>query len=464
MNLDKLSLIEKICYEIIDESIKDLLINFKFLDLALSTFNFSVIDSTEITEIATDGSTIYFNADFLIKRFKLINTNQGSNYCNITRMIMHSLIHCLFHHSKVFYKEGKVIENLYDLACDICCEYIIDDFENPIFGNKRSQKEIEKTNVYIKIKNNLLKKFNNGNFVVNNIYNYLLTCTMEQLELYQRLFVIDQHYNWKYQVDNDDKQNENQEKVKEETRDKVLEYTKTGIEILEKIKGSKSSQMHNHLKVATSTKYDYKKFLRRFMEFKEVLAVDVDSFDPIYYTLGLSLYKNIPLIEYNEVKEEYKIQDLVLVIDTSASTYGRLVSKFISETWAIISQIIGSGNQENKLRLHIIQSDSVVQDYKLIENNEQFKDYIDHFEVIGGGGTDFRPALEYIDVMREEQKFENLKGVLYFTDGFGEYPNKALDFETVFVFCIDDEFIVDDISVPSWAMKLILSKNDLLED
>ena len=54
--------------------------------------------------------------------------------------------------------------------------------------------------------------------------------------------------------------------------------------------------------------------------------------------------------------------------------------------------------------------------------------------------------------------------LIYFTDGFGEYPKKALDFETVFVFCIDDEFIVDDISVPSWAMKLILSKNDLLED
>ena len=72
---------------------------------------------------------------------------------------------------------------------------------------------------------------------------------MEQLELYQKLFVIDEHYHWLYQANDEEQQNENQEKVKEETRDKVLEYTKTGIEILEKIKGSKSSQMHNHLKV-----------------------------------------------------------------------------------------------------------------------------------------------------------------------------------------------------------------------
>ena len=88
---------------------------------------------------------------------------------------------------------------------------------------------------------------------------------------------------------------------------------------------------------------------------------------------------------------------------------------------------------------------------------------MDNFELHGGGGTDFRPALEMVSVMREEMKFKKLKGVLYFTDGFGEYPQKPLDFETIFVFCIDDEYITDDIAVPSWAMKIVLSKDELLE-
>lgn len=456
MNQERLEMIEKISYQIIDQSIKDLLMNFKFLDLALSTVNFSSIDSEDISQIGTDGKTIYFNAEYLIEKFQ---KPKDDNRINNTRMIMHSLLHCLFYHPDVLLKEKDVEAQLYDIACDIVTEYIIDDLNNPIFGSKKTANEAEKINVYLKIKNNLIKKFNNPNFILKNIYKYLFDCSVDQLELYKKLFTIDEHYNWNYQKDQED-----DDQIKDDANkwEKVLQYTQTGIDILEKIKGSKPSELHNQLKVQTSTKYDYRNFLKRFMEYKEVLKVDVDSFDPIYYTLGLNLYKNVPLIEYNEVTEKYEIEDLVLIIDTSASTYGKLVKKFISETWSIITQVF-EGNNETSLRLHIIQSDAAVQNYQLIENFEQFKEYIDNFELFGGGGTDFRPALEMVSVMQEEMKFKKLKGVLYFTDGFGEYPRNPLNFETIFVFCIDDEFISDEIIVPSWAMKIVLSKEDLLE-
>lgn len=456
MNQDRIELIEKISYEIIDESIKDLLMNFKFLDLALSSISFSSIDSDQISQIGTDGKIIYFNSNYLIEKFKEVKTETTINN---TRMIMHSLLHCLFYHPSVMINEDTIVESLWDLACDIATEYMIDDFNNPIFGSKKTSKEAEKINVYIKIKNHLIKKFNNDNFIVKNLYKYLLDCSYEQVELYKKLFTIDEHYNWNYFKNEDEEQiNEDKEKW-----DKVVEYTKTGIDILEKIKGTKPSELHNQLKVLTSTKYDYKKFLLRFMEYKEEIGVDLDTFDPIYYTLGLSLYKNVPLIEYNEVKEIKRIEDLVLIIDTSASTYGRLVKKFISETWSIISQLFDD-SLDYKVRLHIIQSDAAVQNYQLIESYEQYKEYMDNFELFGGGGTDFRPALEMVNVMKEEKKFNDLKGVLYFTDGYGEYPKQALDFDTVFVFCIDDEYISDEIVVPSWAMKIVLSKEDILED
>ena len=95
MNQEKIEMIEKISYQIIDEAIKDLLINFKFLDLALSTINFSTIDSELISQIGTDGKTIYFNANYLIEKFK---KQKDDNIINNARMIMHSLIHCLFYH------------------------------------------------------------------------------------------------------------------------------------------------------------------------------------------------------------------------------------------------------------------------------------------------------------------------------------------------------------------------------
>ena len=43
---------------------------------------------------------------------------------------------------------------------------------------------------------------------------------------------------------------------------------------------------------------------------------------------------------------------------------------------------------------------------------------------------------------------------MYFTDGFGEYPKKPTDYETVFVFYGDEER--EEKKVPDWAVKLYL--------
>ena len=74
MELEQLQKVEKIALEIIDETIKDLLINYKFLDLALSTINFRSVDSSQVTTIGTDGKTIYYNSLYLIEKFKLLNS------------------------------------------------------------------------------------------------------------------------------------------------------------------------------------------------------------------------------------------------------------------------------------------------------------------------------------------------------------------------------------------------------
>ncbi len=56
------------------------------------------------------------------------------------------------------------------------------------------------------------------------------------------------------------------------------------------------------------------------------------------------------------------------------------------------------------------------------------------------------------------QEFGQLKGLIYFTDGKGIYPAKAPSFQTAFVFLKED---YEDVSVPPWAMKLLLSEEDL---
>ena len=73
-------------------------------------------------------------------------------------------------------------------------------------------------------------------------------------------------------------------------------------------------------------------------------------------------------------------------------------------------------------------------------------------------GTDFRPVFSYVEKLREAGELRNLKGLMYFTDGFGEYPVKPTDYETVFVFYGDEER--EEAKVPSWAIKLYLDSDN----
>ena len=79
-------------------------------------------------------------------------------------------------------------------------------------------------------------------------------------------------------------------------------------------------------------------------------------------------------------------------------------------------------------------------------------------KIHGLGGTDFRPVFEYVDRLRSQKEFNNLKGLIYLTDGYGIYPAQKPDYETAFVF-IDDDYGTP--SVPSWAIKLVLQKNEI---
>lgn len=133
--------------------------------------------------------------------------------------------------------------------------------------------------------------------------------------------------------------------------------------------------------------YDYADFLRRYMSLGEVTQVNQDEFDYIYYTYGLSLYGNMPLVEPLEYKEVRRIKEFVIAIDTSGSVSGDLVQRFVTKTYNILRQ------QENfftKINLHIIQCDAEVQEDRKITSQKDFDNYLDTMQLHGFGGTDFR--------------------------------------------------------------------------
>ena len=107
----------------------------------------------------------------------------------------------------------------------------------------------------------------------------------------------------------------------------------------------------------------------------------------------------------------------------------------------------------DRFHLHILQCDCEVQQDTLVTNLEEFQWYLDHLELYGGGGTDFRPALRRIDELVACGELPHLGGVLYFTDGYGVFPEREPAYPVAFVML---RYRYDDINIPRWAIRLVL--------
>ena len=138
----------------------------------------------------------------------------------------------------------------------------------------------------------------------------------------------------------------------------------------------------------------------------------MDSFDYAFYTYGLSLYGNMPLVEPQESREVYRVEDFAVVIDTSMSCSGELVQRFLEETYDVLSQ---SESFFRRVNVHVIQCDDQIRSDVVITRAEDLTDYMEHLTLKGLGGTDFRPAFEYVNGLRAAGAFARLRGLIYFT-------------------------------------------------
>ena len=134
----------------------------------------------------------------------------------------------------------------------------------------------------------------------------------------------------------------------------------------------------------------YRDFLKKFAVLQEELHCDPDEFDLNFYTYGFSLYRNMPLIEPLESREIKKIREFVVVVDTSYSTSGRLVTNFLKETFALLSQ---ENSFFRTCKLHVLQCDEAVRDDIVITDERQLEGLFEDFKIRGGGRISARHLL-----------------------------------------------------------------------
>jgi len=411
--------------EILQTARNELYLHLPYLDVVLCGLEFRPAE-TETNTLATNGETLYFDGRFLAERYL-----SGRVVCN--RAYLHVLLHCMLRH--LGKKHGQVPE-LWDLACDITVESILDDLAYPCLQRAAAP---AKQQAYGRFRAEMPVLTAEG------VYRSLLRAREDPFRIgqLQRLFLVDDHGLWDLQEKEDRRRQDQQWQDRSEK-------TRTAMETVLAGQAVGGEAILEQVKAAVREDVDYRAFLRRFAVQREIIAVDGDAFDYTYYTYGLRLYGNMPLVEYPETKEEKRIEDFVIAIDTSMSTNGELVRQFLACTYGILRS---TETFTRKVNIHILQCDDQVRKETVIRDLEELRTYMEEFELVGGSATDFRPVFARVEQLKKAGAFASLRGLLYFTDGMGIYPQKRPPWDTAFILLEEPPMAV---KFPPWAIRLVL--------
>lgn len=412
----------------------ELYFSMRFMDVALSSFVYHM--DPEISPFGTDGRVMYFHPRELGGLYK-------ENRILANRGYLHMVLHCVFRHIMKQIPAGCGAERYWDLSCDIAAEHIIDGCDlRPV----RWSRTLLRRETYRKLEST------GHTLNAERIFRELTKWEMteKELSMLENEFYVDDHRYWESR----DEERPPDEQLNNKWKD-IDEKMETDLETFSKEASEQSGHLLGELRVENRGRHDYREFLKKFSVFREEMHADPDTFDYGFYAYGLSLYGNMPLIEPQETREVRKIEEFVVVVDTSMSCSGELIRRFLEETYHVLGE---SENFFHKVNIHILQCDEKVHEDVKITSGEELREYMEHFRLYGEGGTDFRPAFEHVEELIGRGEFMNLKGLIYFTDGHGIYPGRMPSYRTAFVFLEED---YTDADVPPWAMKLILREEDL---
>ncbi len=417
--------------EVLRLSRDSIIMNMRFLDVALSRIQ--PVSEPGLKGVATDGKNFRYDDAFVLRRYK-------NEPAYIARCCLHSLLHLVFYHP---FRYGDVEMRYWDAAADIAVENVMMEMNLHFL---KMHRDTERRAAAAALKAQC------GALTAEKIYRYFLKAQPDEEELagFRLLFHRDEHIYWTQPE---------QMEISLAQWKKISERIKTDLKTFSKGrfsgKNGNSDSLEKNLAEATKDRYDYGDILRRFMVTGEEIRPNDDEFDYIYYTYGLDHYGNMPLVEPLEYKDIKKVREFVIAIDTSASCRGKIVQGFLRRTYSIMKD---TESFFSKVNVHIVQCDNEVQNDVKITCDDDFEEYIRNGKLTGFGATDFRPVFEYVDSLIEKKSFENLKGLIYFTDGYGVYPERMPAYDVIFAFLNEDE---RRPAVPHWALPVVLEEEEL---
>lgn len=423
---------DRMALEVLEVTRSELYLHLRFLSLAIG--GLTSTPSAQVRGMGTDGLRLLAEPERLIRVFP-------KNPVLLNREYLHQLLHCIFRHPFFIADHDRP---LWSLACDIAAEWSIDQLDLPCV---RRIAGWVRTETYRRLGEALPA------MAAEPIYRRLEEAHLDekQLLMLQKEFRADDHRFWPKPGDQSPQARQAADQWKN-----LSQQMQTELETRQKDPGQGGEALAMQVKAANRSRRTYRDFLRRFAVLREELKADPDSFDLGFYSYGLSLYGNLPLIEPLESRETIKIEEFVIVVDTSLSCSGELVKNFLRETYGILRQ---SESFFRRTNIRILQCDDRVRTDQKITDMDQLAAYMEAFQLVGGGGTDFRPAFRYVDELICAGEFHHLKGLLYFTDGLGRFPARRPAYDAAFLF-LGSQY--EDADLPPWAMKLVLDEREFV--
>ena len=397
--------IEEFCRRLFAKAKRELSQEMSFLEFVLRRLPCRL----ELTEefISVDGKQISYHPLCLYHLYK-------RSIKLVNRACVHMILHCLFGH---LWKQ-KSDMNLWNLSCDIAVEWLMDDSAYSCLATPQSSFRQE---TYKRLRQEEVKG------IAEDIYEALSRWNLEGEEVGQLVteYGVDEHVLWS-QLDENQWVNARVERKWQEIKENIeIERTFFAGDF-----DSEAERFLSLLKTETKAYDDYcfDQFLYKFGQMPEVLKPSEENMSYGLYLHGLWIYGNLPLVELEEKDENRKNKDYVVVIDTKAACEEEIIEQFIARVEDILAK---ENSFYGKVKVHIIRW------------NEKS---------LSWGREDFRPAFTYIEELLKIGNFNNLQGLLYFTDRTGQFPKRVPSYRTAFVFANRESI---GIQVPPWAMKVI---------
>ncbi|MHA1167313.1 MAG: vWA domain-containing protein [Candidatus Hodarchaeales archaeon] len=339
------------------------------------------IDNRPLT-IATDGNSIIFSRKYI----------QSLTNKELLFVLCHEVLHCALEH---IVRRGKRDLQVWNVAVDIVVNEILT--ENKI--GKAPRLVLRASNFFDEDVTMISAE---------EIYNKLIKDTKKKSRIKNKKTSgnFDQHHDSPQGQPANDKQRGNQGKkganpfagiqvTKIDWRTKVAEAI-----VIAKTRGSEPRGLSEEISIARDGYFPWQRYLEQYVS-KEV-AYDKTFNHPNRRYVSQGIY--FP----GEKKESITV---VSAIDTSGSISSKEASLFLNETFFILDRF-----RKSKVKIIIIQCDAEIQE---ISEYNSWDNPPDEFKIKGRGGTDFRPVFDYL--IENNTLYDIL---VYFTDGYGEFPRK----------------------------------------